>query len=239
MGILAYSFLIRGPAECMSLHAVAKHMHRPTTWVVRSLMQIISYALHHREPLIFVGRTDEEKLTTDLALDGWCDASHSNFTAITHDDPVPHPAMLSYCGSLIRLHLCLLLWKSFMPKTVAPSTRDSECMATTRTIRELIGMRIMLDELGFTQTGPTPVYTDSSAVEATVKSDKIKPDSRWMGIRIAWIRQCVRDMLVDLQWRAGNEQLADVLTKVLTATTYHKFRRILMNLDYMDHEAWT
>ena len=126
-----------------------------------------------------------------------------------------------------------------MPKTVAPSTRDSECMATARTIRELIGMRIMLDELGFAQTGPTPVYTDSSAVEATVKSDKIKPDSRWMGIRIAWIRQCVRDMLVDLQWRAGTEQLADVLTKVLTATTYHKFRRILMNLDYMDHEAWT
>merc|ERR1712070_1223187 len=119
VGILAYTYLVRGPAESMSLHAIAKHMHRPHVEVVRACMHIVSYTLCHREPLIFVGRTDDEKRTSALSMNGWSDASLANYTALAEDDPVDHRAMLSYRGSLIRLYINLIMWKSFMPKTVA------------------------------------------------------------------------------------------------------------------------
>ena len=71
-------------------------------------------------------------------------------------------------------------------------------------------------------------------VKPPAKSDHLHSDSRWMGIRIAWLRQCIQDLLVNIVWRSGTEQLADIMTKVLPAADYNTLRTLLMNLRYLD-----
>ena len=150
-----------------------------------------------------------------------------------------HKAMRSYCGLIIFLFFNPILWKCFLPKTVCPSTRDSEYICAIKTTRDLIGFNIILSELGFRSPTPPLLFTDSEAAEKTAKSDHLHSDSRWMGIRIAWLRQCIQDLLVNIVWRSGTEQLADIMTKVLPATDYNTLRTLLMNLRYLELDGWT
>ena len=44
--------------------------------------------------------------------------------------------------------------------------------------------------------------------------------------------------LVNIVWKSGKEQLADIMTKVLPAADYNTLRTLLMNLRYLELDGW-
>lgn len=121
---------------------------------------------------------------------------------------------------------------------MCPSTRDSEYICAIIATLDLIGFNIILSELGFRSTHPPMLLTDSEAAEKTIKSDQLHSDSRRMGIQIAWLRQCVQDMLVSIVWKSGKEQLAGIMTKI-PAKSYDELWTLLMNLRYLEFMDWS
>ena len=48
----------------------------------------------------------------------------------------------------------------------------------------------------------------------------------------------IKDLLVNIVWKSGKEQLADIMTKVLPAADYNTLRTLLMNLRYLELDGW-
>ena len=44
---------------------------------------------------------------------------------------------------------------------------------------------------------------------------------------------------MNIVWKSGKEQLADIMTKVLPAADYNTLRTLLMNLRYLELDGWT
>ena len=77
-------------------------------------------------------------------------------------------------------------------------TRDSELYALMNIIMVIIGLRLMLAEMGLLKKGPTPVYVDNSAVLDGLNNRKTDRSQRYSEIRRGWVRQQVEDLLVSI-----------------------------------------
>ena len=68
----------------------------------------------------------------------------------------------------------------------------------------LYDILIMLSELGFPQATPVPIYGDNKATVDGAHSEKISKDSRFMAMRLAWLREMVRNNLIHVQHLEGD-----------------------------------
>jgi hypothetical protein len=59
-------------------------------------------------------------------------------------------------------------------------------------------------------------------------SEKISKDSRFMAMRLAWLREMVRNNLIHVQHLEGDKNPSDVFTKILPAPRHAHLRAILM-----------
>ena len=95
----------------------------------------------------------------------------------------------------------------------------------------MIGTLVMLEEMGFLPEGVTPLRLeiDSQAAIASMTTEWIHKDSRWNAIRIRFLREFVREMLIKPFYTVTTEMRADALTKVpSSAHSHEKARRALM-----------
>ena len=89
---------------------------------------------------------------------------------------------------------------------------------------EILWIRNILEELGFKQIDPTPMYTDSSSAIGT--SENPVNQSSLRGIQTLY--HATRDMIeqghIEVIHVPAHEELADIFTKPLDAKTFISFR---------------
>ena len=215
LGSASWAVSAARPAEAFSVNAIAHYMHRPTTAVVKCLLQLISWLLVTRsDPIIFTAT--DEKLVSAMT-----DSSLANEPGFKR----------SFIGYLLKWGPNVFAWRVSVPKAVAPSTRDAEYMGAIKGARTLIAFSFILRELGLHPGEPLPLLTDSSSTVMSTENEYVHSDSRWMGIRLNWLRQGQVDRLFKVTWCAGDSMLADILTKVLKRIRFLELRPKVMNSD--------
>ena len=82
-------------------------------------------------------------------------------------------------------------------------------------IKAMLAKFILLTELKFAPEGvtPLPVGTDSAAALANSLSDHVHKDSRWTSLRLGFIRDMVKNMLIRTYKLPTDKMPADCLTK--------------------------
>ena len=118
-------------------------------------------------------------------------------------------------------------WQSAKLKTPALSTAEAEYMALTEASKEAIWWRQLTDSLGFTQQGPTTIFTDSQSAMALVRAPTVRPSTKHIDIRAHFIRNVVADGQVNLCFLPTKEMTADILTKALNAAKTEQAREML------------
>lgn len=213
LGSASWAVSAARPAESFSVNAIARYMHRPTTAVVKCLLQLISWLLLTRDdPIVFTA-------TDDKLVSAMTDSSLAN-------DP---ERRRSFVGYLLKWGDNVFAWKVSLPKAVSASTRDGEYMAAIKGARTLIAFSFILRELGLHPGEPLPLLTDSTSTVMSAENEYIHSDSRWMGIRLNWLRQGQVDRLFKVIWTSGESMLADLLTKICERTRFLKLRPRIMN----------
>ena len=86
----------------------------------------------------------------------------------------------------------------------------------------------MLSELGFHAKLPTTLHVDNKATVDGAHSEKISKESRFMSMRLKWLREMVRNSLVGIRHVLTGDNHADIFTKILTAHQHDTFRAVLM-----------
>ena len=92
----------------------------------------------------------------------------------------------------------------------------------------LVVDRSLCTELGFKTNLPSTLHVDNKATVDGAHSEKLSKESRFMAMRLLWLREMVQNSLVRIRHVATVDNHADIFTKLLPAAKHNAFRAVLM-----------
>ena len=203
-------------AEVHAAALLARYAHRPTQNVVKCLYHFCSYLLDHTDDVLNI--VDDGAPMFQSVVD----ASWANAPATSR----------SWFGYALVRGGCPFTFRSKLEPCVALSSRDAEAIACVFVVRAMLSTLILLHELGLVDDPallPLECGVDNRSTIDGTESDKIHRDSRFMAMRLRWLREIVRNGFVTLRYVHARSNVADVFTKLLSAADYARFREMLMN----------
>ena len=118
--------------------------------------------------------------------------------------------------------------RSKKAQTVADSSAMSEIQALHLTVNEIIWIRSILREIGYSLPQPTPIFIDNKAAEDLCTTYMNSEKSKHINMKINKIREAVFYKQVNLIHIHTSLNVADVLTKPLAYSDFNKFRTAML-----------
>ena len=103
-------------------------------------------------------------------------------------------------------------WKSTRQKSVSLSTAESEWYAASEAGKEILYLRFILHDFGFSQEEPTPLYEDSRAVVCMSENPVNRKASRHIDTRRYFIGELVDDKQIKLVTCRTDKMVANALS---------------------------
>jgi hypothetical protein len=229
VGMLMYLSSNTRPDIQMAVHQCARFTHFPKKLHEEAIMRICRYLKGNKtRGLLF-------KPESEMRLDCYVDADFAGlYNAEDHQDPVCVRSRTGYC---ITLGSCPVLWVSKLQTEIALSTVEAEYIALSQSMRDLLPMRRLLQEigdklqLGFSKPAilHSTVFEDNSGALSLATSPKINPRTKHIAVKYHHFRESVgEDKGVSIVKIDTKEQKADIFTKGLPRETHEYIRKLLM-----------
>jgi hypothetical protein len=123
----------------------------------------------------------------------------------------------STAGFLLLFNGAVIHWWSRTLRVIALSSQDAEYMALSDSSREVIFIRQLLTAFGFGVRGSTELYSDNNGALALANRPGDHQRSKHIQVRYHFVRQQVEDEVITVLKVSTELQLADVMTKALSA----------------------
>jgi hypothetical protein len=133
----------------------------------------------------------------------------------------------SVSGFVIECAGAPIAWSSKQQAVVALSSCEAEYLACAHCARELVWLRTLFNELGFTQNQPTILFCDNKGTVSCTHDPHSHSQMKHIDIRAHFIRDCVNSRFIDVHHIPGVENTADVLTKPLGKIIHSKWLKYL------------
>jgi hypothetical protein len=215
LGVAGWVVMAVRPAEALTAALLGRMARKPTRSYVQALLHFLSYLLHTRHDELTLRGGDATQFVTDV------DSSWANC-------PGTQKSWFGYC---MRTDGGAFMWRSKLAPSVALSSRDAEATGAVFAVRAMIATQILLYDLGFVTPDPLLLRVDNAATVQNTTTDLVHRDSRHMAIRLAFLREHVRNGLINVEHVRSALNLADIFTKILPATDHARIRRVLMGMD--------
>ncbi|KAI1004930.1 hypothetical protein K3495_g3287 [Podosphaera aphanis] len=129
----------------------------------------------------------------------------------------------SFQGYVIVWYGGATSWAANRQKSTALSTMEAEIMAASEGAKELAWMEKVCSDLNLDWKEPSTLWTDNEAAMELSKTTKFHNKAKHIEIKYLFVRN---DMMqrnrISVKHVAGNDQIADVLTKQLTKEKFQK-----------------
>jgi hypothetical protein len=214
VGSLQYLSLTR-PDVSFAVNKLSQFMHCPTDdhWIL--VKRILRYLVGTLNKGLLLHR--------DLSynLHAFVDQLH----AFSNSDWVGNKYDYSSTSAyLVYLGSNLISWSSKKQKTIARSSTEAEYRSVATTVAELCWVQSLLHELGVALSSSPVIYCDN--IGATQLSSNPLFHSRMKHVAVDY--HFIRDQVQSGQLRvihvSSADQLADLLTKPLSTSTFQLFR---------------
>ena len=130
---------------------------------------------------------------------------------------------------------CPITWQSKLQTEIALSTTESEYIALSSAMREVIPFLNLLKEISgvFDLKMTTPVFNckvweDNESCIKVATSPKFTPRTKHIAIKYHHFRRFVQDKTVTIHSIDTSEQIADIFTKPLAEKDFCYLRKKLM-----------
>jgi Reverse transcriptase (RNA-dependent DNA polymerase) len=153
-----------------------------------------------------------------LILTGYFDAAHATDLETRR----------SVSGIIFTLCGAAIAYTSKLQPTVATSSTEAEFIAAVLAGKMAKLYRMILEELGFKQSGPTTLYGDNEAAILMTNANKPTPRARHIDIQYFAIQEWKQLGYIVLAHIAGIINMADALTKLVGWILTHRHCRQMM-----------
>ena len=114
-----------------------------------------------------------------------------------------------------------------MQKLVTMSTTESEYVALAATVQEVLYLRAVLKELGFTQTDATAIGEDNQATIKIAKNPEHHGRCKHMDLRFFFVQERVKAQDISVYYVPSEQMLADIMTKSHQPHLFVRLRQLL------------
>jgi hypothetical protein len=130
-----------------------------------------------------------------------------------------------------------VIWNSKLQSEIAMSTMESEYIALSAAMRELVPLRLLLDELldvykikRDAKTSMSTVFEDNSAclILANMPLPRMTPCSKHIAIKYHWFRGHISAGSIEVVKIESKDQKADIFTKGLRTDLFRIIRNMIM-----------
>jgi transposase InsO family protein len=205
VGSQMYAMLATRPDLAQSIQQISQHNQKPTTTHLKAA----------RQGLRYLKGTMDQGITYDgkqgLKIKAWCDA---NWGA--------EEGRESVSGFVFTIAGGAISWSSKKQSSVALSSTESEYMAILHALKEQIWIRRLLTELGYDVSDQNTIYTDSQSAIALAQNPEHHARTKHIDIQYHFVRNCVEDGRLRLEYCPTEDMVADGLTKALGPEQHKK-----------------
>ena len=214
VGSLGYLVNMTRPDLAFAYSELSKYVQFPGKLHMAAAEHVLRYLRGtYAKGIIFTRGAKRANL-----LWGWVDADWAGDTDTRR----------SHTGFVLMFNGGPISWKSRRQDSVALSTSEAEYMAASEGGKEVVYIRAILHDFGFTQMGPTDLYEDNLAAVAMSINPVRRKYSRHIDIRRHYVRELALAGLVKLVPLGTHDMVADALTKSLPAPALTRHREVMM-----------
>ena len=229
VGMLLYLASNTRPDIQFAVHQVARFSHSPKKSHGQAIKRIVRYLL--------LTRTNGISFQPDLqqGLDCYVDADFSGLYGYEDEqDPV---SVKSRTGFVLTLFGCPILWSSKLQTDICLSSTAAEYVAFSMAMRELLPMRVLLQEIGDKMGLPfiqqslvrSTVFEDNQGCLSLVNVPKMSPRNKYLALKYHFFRSHIgEDKGIVAKYIPTLEQKADIFTKGLPPSQFQSIRKLLM-----------
>jgi hypothetical protein len=209
----------------MAVHQCARFCTNPKAVHDLAIKRIARYLLPTADKGIILTPS------TDMALKMYMDADfagrwHKKYAELRDN-------VLSRTGYVILFCICLVVWGSKLQSEIALSTTESEYIALSTSLRELLPLRCILSDinnLSFISCAPkspkgrkhdnslppSKIFEDNAACIVLATTDtQLKPRTKHISLKFHHFLDYVHNGTLQILKIATNENMADIFTKPL------------------------
>ena len=223
-GMLGYLQHTSRPDISMATHQCARFNANPKLCHERAVKRICKYLLGTMDKGIIFRPDHSKGLECHVDADfagGWADGDSSNPESV-----------LSRTGFIISYAGCPIYWCSKLQTEIALSTTESEYIALSQSMREVLPFLNLMQEieefLPVKKTEPKffcTVWEDNRSCIKVAESPKFTPRTKHIALKYHHFRQFVSDKTVRINPIDTLEQNADILTKPLDLGKFEYLRK--------------
>jgi hypothetical protein len=198
VGMLMFLANNTRPDISFATHQVARFTHNPKSSHGTAVKRIVRYLKGTPQQGIIMSPTN------DFSINCYVDADFAGLYGYEDDqDPV---SVRSRTGYVLFIANCPLLWVSKLQTEVAASTMESEYVALSQAMRDLIPMRRLTKKLcdeifgenRYKATMYSSVFEDNQAALQLARAPRMTPRTKHYGIKDTIIDSVKPDAIIDL-----------------------------------------
>ena len=137
----------------------------------------------------------------------------------------------STSGFVLMLNGAAISWRSKRQPTVALSSAEAEFISASAIVQEVIYLRKFLDNLGFPQKSPTPIFADNETCIAWSEGSVGGSErAKHIDLRLHFVHEARAAGHLELRKCDSKSNAADILTKASTSPdVFADLRRRMMS----------
>lgn len=174
--------------------------------------------------LAYINATPEKGIVLEpdsLEIVSYIDASFG-----THVDGKSHTGITVHIGEKSAPVFC----QSVKQKLVTKSSTEAELVGINDGISQVLWLRSLMQGLGKLKKSPTVIYQDNqSTMQIAERGAGAKGRTKHIDIRYFYVKEKIELQEIVLKYKAGEEMVADMLTKAVPKDRFFKLRKLLMN----------
>ncbi|XP_072062114.1 secreted RxLR effector protein 161-like [Arachis hypogaea] len=183
-------------------------MENPAETHMKAAKRILRYLRGTLEYGMFYSASDKFKLM------GYCDTDYARDI----DDSKSTTGFIFFLGNNA------ISWCSKKQPIVTLSTCEAKYVAATTCACHVIWLKILLKELHLEQAKSTKIMMDNKLATALAKNPIFHDRSKHIEPKYHFIRQCIENMHVEVEYVKSLDQVADIFTKTLKYIAFQKLR---------------
>ena len=214
-GSQMYAMLCTRPDTAYAISQLSQYNNAPN----KTHYAVVKRVLRYLKGTIDKGITFSGSLGLKLEL--YCDADWAS-----GED---RKSISAYIGMLAG---GAITWRAKKQSTVATSSTEAEYMALLEAVKESVWIQQLLKELGRTAINTNTIYDDNQGAIALAHNPEHHARTKHIDIQYHFVRECVENEKVSLEYCPTADMVADALTKPLARDRHQ------MLMKRMGLETW-
>ena len=206
------------PGILNAVRELSRFGAKPTKAHLKELLRCMKYCMDTKEKGLMLKPNKKWNGSKDFEFEITGD-SDSNFATCPE-------TRRSVSGWSAKLNGAPYTRKSKMQKFVTLSVTEAECVAATSCVQDMLFGKRFLESLGLKVKLPMTLYMDNKGGVDIFNNWSIAGNTRAVSTRFAYIRELKEEGILEIKWKSGNDNNADIFTKNLDATTYEKHEQV-------------